>query len=292
MSSALAKPRTVHAAGPRPTPRELLCELLDVAIALPLFATAPALRRWHRRWGATDAEVAAEMPGDHLAPGCQFSCTRAITIAAPPQAVWPWLVQVGYGRAGFYSNDLLDNAGRPSSKQIISELQHSNVGDWVPMYRRVSDSTAFRVAAFAEAEHLVWSKPDSTWAWTLTPVAGGTRLVTRLRLRYRWSRPGRALLSLLLTELGDFPMMRKMLRTLKQRAEALAAAQAPAGRRRPGLAAGRDARAGRLPARGARPAASGRGRRRPRRRVHGPAAGGPARGPRHAGRKGRRRGGQ
>src|SRR5689334_22229007 len=113
----------VHVSGPRPTPRELAREFVDVAIALPLFVTAPLLRRWHARWGATDAEVAAAMPGDDLVPGCQYASTRAITINAPREAVWPWLAQVGFGRAGFYSNDLLDNVAHPSADQIIPELQ-------------------------------------------------------------------------------------------------------------------------------------------------------------------------
>jgi len=209
----------VHAGGPPPTARQLLRELADVAAAVPWFAGAPLLRSWHRRWGATRAEVAASMPGDDLVPGCQYSATRAITIGAPPAAVWSWLVQAGFGKAGFYSNDLLDNAGHPSADHLIAGLQGPRVGDWVPMFTKVNDRTAFKVAAVEPRRQLLWSKPDSTWAWRLTPVAGGTRLVTRLRHRYRRERRGDALLSLLLNEFGDFPMMRKMLLTLKHRAE-------------------------------------------------------------------------
>jgi hypothetical protein len=190
-----------------------------VAMAVPLFAVAPLLRRWHRRWGATDAEVAAVLPGDDLVPGCQYTATRAITIAAPPEAVWPWLAQVGFGKAGFYSNDLLDNVGHPSAERILDEFQDPRIGDWVPMFSRVNDVTAFRVAALEAPRHLVWAKPDSTWAWRLRPVGSGTRIVTRLRILYRWQQPAGALLSLLLNELGDFPMMRKMLRSLRGRAE-------------------------------------------------------------------------
>ena len=87
----------------RPTLRQFAREAGDVAVAVPMFAAAPLLRRWHRRWGATDAEVAAAMPGDELVPGAYVFCTRAITIDAPPETVWPWLVQVGFGQAGFYS---------------------------------------------------------------------------------------------------------------------------------------------------------------------------------------------
>jgi hypothetical protein len=220
VSSDLTEERVVHVNGPRPTPGELAREIHDVAVALPLFATAPLLRHWHRRWGATDAEVAAAMPGDELVPGCQYRCTRAITIDAPAQAVWPWLVQVGFGKAGFYSDDLLDNVAHPSSDRILHEFQTPMVGDWVPMFSKVNDTTAFRIAEINPPGELVWAKPDSTWVWALRDIGGRTRLVTRLRILYRWHRPAGALMSLVLNEFGDFPMMRKMLRTLKQRAEA------------------------------------------------------------------------
>ena len=217
--------RIVHVAGPRPTLSQLLHELRDVAVAFPLFATSPLVRHWHRRWGASDAEVAAVMPGDELVSRAHVFCTRAITIDAPPEAVWPWLVQVGFGKAGFYSNDLLDNVAHPSADRILDEFQEPKVGDWVPMFSKVNDTTALRIASIKPAKELVWVKPDSTWAWTLTDVGGRTRLVTRLRILYPWHRPADALLSLVLFEFGDFPMMRKMLRTLKQRAEDEAAAK-------------------------------------------------------------------
>ncbi|HEX2292890.1 MAG TPA: hypothetical protein VHH55_06215 [Gaiellaceae bacterium] len=190
-----------------------------MAVAVPLFVAAPFMRRWHQRWGATDAEVGAPMPGDDLVPGCQYRCTRAISIDSPPSAVWPWLVQVGFGRGGFYSNDLLDNAAHPSADGILEEFQHLRIGDWVPMFSKVNHTTAFKVTAIQPCSELVWLKPDSTWAWRLTEIDGGTRLVTRLRILYRWDRPLGALASLVLNEVGDFPMMRKMLLTLKDRAE-------------------------------------------------------------------------
>lgn len=210
---------TVHVYGPRPTPRQFARELADVAVAFPLFVAAPFIRHWHRRWGATDAELAGPMPGDDLVPGCRTYCTRAITIDAPPSAVWPWLVQVGFGRAGFYSNDLLDNVARPSAHRILGEFQHPQAGDWVPMFSKVNDTTAFKIAAIESPSELVWAKPDSIWAWKLTEVDGRTRLVTRLRILYRWNQPLGALVSLFFMEVGDFPMMRRMLLTLKSRAE-------------------------------------------------------------------------
>lgn len=153
-------------------------------------------------------------------PDCQYRITRAISIDAQPDAVWPWLVQVGFGKAGFYANDLLDNLGHPSASHILTGFQHPAIGDWVPMFSKVNDTTAFRIAEIDPPRSLLWAKPDSTWAWRLTPAAYGARLVTRLRILYRWNRPLDALLSMTLNEFGDFPMMRRMLKDIRERAEA------------------------------------------------------------------------
>ena len=200
----------------------VLREAGEVALASPIFAASPLLRHWHMRWGATDEEVASAMPGDALVPDPSFCATRAITIQAAPEDVWPWIVQAGFDRAGFYSYDLLDNAGRPSASRIQPELQPAKLGGWVPMAGKATETTAFRVALIDPGRALLWKKPHSTWSWTLTPIAGGraTRLVTRLKDRYPWrSAPALALLSLVLFEHGDFPMMRKMLLGIKARAE-------------------------------------------------------------------------
>jgi hypothetical protein len=204
--------------------RHVLRGLGEVALASPLFLFAPLSRRRHLRWGATDAEVAGAMPGDELVAEPSFNATRAITIDAPPEAVWPWLVQIGYGRAGFYSYDLFDNAARPSAERILPEYQEPKVGDWVPMASKVNETTAFKVKAFEQSRWLLWEKPHSTWAWRLVSLEHGrTRLIARLKERYEWrASPGSALLTLILFEFGDFPMMRKLLLGVKRRAERLA----------------------------------------------------------------------
>jgi hypothetical protein len=200
--------------------RDVLRATGDVLRAAPLFLTSPLFRRRHLRWGATEGELEAPMPGDELVADASLTATRAITIHASPAEVWPWLVQVGFGRAGFYSYDLFDNAARPSAGRIIPEYQTPAVGDWVPMAREVTSATAFKIAAFEPARWLLWQKGDSTWAWMLRPLPHGrTRLITRLKTRYEWRAPLSALPSLVLMEFGDFPMMRKMLRGLKARAE-------------------------------------------------------------------------
>jgi hypothetical protein len=210
---------------PRPTARDLLAEIGDVACDVPAFLTAPLYRRWHLQWGATPDEVRRSLPGDELVSRAQFKATRAITIEAPPGAVWPWLVQVGCLRAGWYSNDLLDNLGRRSATTIVPGLQHLEVGQWVPMSPSApSERTAFKVHSFQVNQWLLWTKPDSTWVWQLTPTDdNGTRLVTRIHAVYDWRHPLTAVLGVLIMEFGDFAMNRRMLRGIKARAESLAA---------------------------------------------------------------------
>ncbi len=88
------------------------------------------------RWGATEDEVARTYPGRELIPDGTRAATMATTIEAPPAQVWPWLVQMGWDRAGWYSWDRLDNGGRPSAHEVHSEWQHVSVGDrlsaWSP----------------------------------------------------------------------------------------------------------------------------------------------------------------
>ena len=192
--------------------------VVALAALAGLVVLAARYRSWHLVWGATGAEVSGPMPGDELLERAQFVATRAISIAAAPERVWPWIVQVGFGRAGFYSYDLLDNLGRSSADEVLSEFQAPSVGDLAaPMSAPADDRTAFRVASIEEPSVLVWSKPDSTWAWRLTTDGrGGTRLVTRLKARYD---PGPFLpVTVVLMEVGDFPMMRRMLLGIAERA--------------------------------------------------------------------------
>jgi hypothetical protein len=83
---------------------------------------------WQLRWGATDEEVARPMPGDEIVKRPTFNATRAVTIQARPEQIWPWLVQIGHKRAGWYSYDWVDNLGRPSAERIIPDLQDLKVG--------------------------------------------------------------------------------------------------------------------------------------------------------------------
>ncbi|MGH2513907.1 MAG: hypothetical protein ACRDGQ_14650 [Candidatus Limnocylindrales bacterium] len=99
-----------------------------------LSATGVALaRRESRRWGIDPVAVAEALPGDDLVSEPTRVDTRTIEIAAPPEQVWPWLVQMGYKRAGWYSYDAIDmNQG--SSRQIVPEFQSIEVGQVLPTH--------------------------------------------------------------------------------------------------------------------------------------------------------------
>lgn len=225
---ALARPRSrgnhhsgfVSSGGVPTSERRIGRAVLDAFSGVPLFVTAPLIRRWHMRWGATDAEVAGPMPGDEIVPKTSFNATRAITIDAPPERVWPWIVQMGYRRAGFYTYALLDNAGYESADRVLPEYQDPKVGDWMPMSRKVNETTAFKMKAFEPNQWLLWEKPDSTWSWKLAPLnRDRTRLITRLKQRYAWESPASAIAALVLLEFGDFAMIRRVLKGIRARAE-------------------------------------------------------------------------
>jgi len=90
-------------------------------------------RPWQARWGATSEEVNREMVGDEIVENPTFNATRAVTINAPAKEIWPWIVQIGYLRAGFYSYDRLDNDGIPSAEKLIPEFQNLKAGDVIPL---------------------------------------------------------------------------------------------------------------------------------------------------------------
>ncbi len=196
-------------------------------------------------WGATDAEVRRALPGDDLTPHPKVATTRAITIQAPAAAVWPWLAQIGYRRAGWYSYDgihrLLRCAGsvddpRRSARRIIPELQGLQVGDRI----HIAAPLGYEVVAIEPGRALVlhsrvdtrtgqpWDPggplPDkylnASWVWYLDPVgANETRLIVRFRQDYDRSLLNELMYGVI-TKLGGFLMERKTLLGLKERAEA------------------------------------------------------------------------
>ena len=200
--------------------RERVVQSLARAGAAATWWYLLVFRPWHLRWGATEAEVRRVMPGDEVVPSPYLEATRAVTIDAPPSAIWPWLVQMGYHRAGWYAYDLLDKDGLPSENRIVPELQEIAVGDILP----TGPEGGFRVEAVEPERSLVLAIQE--WrvllsaSYLLVPIdETRTRLVHRLRARFGMRNPW--YLYYLLFEPGDFIMVRKMLLGIKDRAERL-----------------------------------------------------------------------
>jgi len=193
-----------------------------VILALGLAAIGYLLvyRPLQLRWGATNEEVRRGMPGDAIQPKPIFNATRAVTIHARPEAIWPWLVQMGYRRAGWYGYDWVDNDGISSSTQILPAWQQLKVGDTIPIWRKID----FPVTTLELNRSLVFtsgSRSDSM-ALGLYPVdPNHTRLLWRIRLApYTWSSP--KIVTQIFADLADFIAVRQNLLGIKARAEGVA----------------------------------------------------------------------
>ncbi len=210
----------------------------NVAGALQIgvtFLLSPILRSRYNRWGASQAETQKTLPGDNLVPDSMLGYTHAISIAAPPATIWPWLAQIGQGRGGFYSYDGLENlAGCKihSADTILTEHQNPQPGGLVRL--GPEGYPCFAIAAIERENYLVLVSADpktgepgkytpkaekgyslATWQFILEPEPQGTRLLVRQRLAYSadmawvWR----------LVEPINFVMERKMMLGIKQRAE-------------------------------------------------------------------------
>jgi len=216
---------------------------LAVVLVLGLVVVPLVTRPWQVRWGASDDEVNASLPGDDLVPKPDSRQTRAITIDAPPAKVWPWIVQVGYQRAGWYTYDAFYKATGSaefvdghSSRRIVPELQDLKVGDKIYIAKPLS----YAVVEMAPPQYMVWQgagtagrdmtgtidpsaapakTSNNTWVYMLLPLDGGKR--TRLIMRQAgWSNdPTMRAFTGGPFEFGGFLMARKHLLGIKARAE-------------------------------------------------------------------------
>jgi hypothetical protein len=204
---------------------------VGVAAAGAVVTVGPAayvffFRRWCLTWGARGDEVAAKLPGDELLPDADLVTTRAVTVSAPPEAIWPWLVQMGSGRGGAYTYDWIENLlglNMHSADEILPKYQDLQVGDELPMGPGRPGMT---VEVLDPPRTLAVRLADQNWVWifTLVPDGESTRLISRNRIATsalpRVSRP----FYTVFMEPGSLVMERKMLLGIKQRAERTAAA--------------------------------------------------------------------
>ena len=192
------------------------------AAAYPLF-----FRRQCLTWGARPDEVARKLPGDDLLADAGIVSTRAITIGAPPAAIWPWLVQMGSGRGGVYTYDWIENLfglHMHSTRQILPQFQDVKVGDEFPLG---PGRPAMRVVVCDPERTFTVRFADGNWVWIFALFAedGYTRLISRNRIAAEGTPPARLFYTLVM-EPGSLIMERKMLLGIKQRAEDLAGEQA------------------------------------------------------------------
>ncbi len=170
-------------------------------------------------WGATAGESTERLPGDELLEAADGIATRAITIDAPPEAVWPWLVQIGPSpRGGAYTYDWIENLlglDMHSADRILPEFQHPAVGDTIAFGKN-----SMRLERIEREHVLAWRSEDGNWVWTfvLREHDQKTRLISRNRFRFPTLA---ARVGMLPMEPASLVMERKMLRGIKRRAEDL-----------------------------------------------------------------------
>lgn len=195
-----------------------------------------ALVQLGRTYGSTKEERSRTLPGDDIVPAPDTVTDHAITIDAPPELVWPWLVQMGWGRAGWYTarwvDRLLFPANGPSADRILPELQDIEVGTFVPdgapetecgLYVEVLEPQWVLVLHSNSHLPLRWRQRgrevDWSWAFVLSPVDEGRRTRFHFRSRWRTTPWWMTAAGWLVLVPADFLMSRDMLRGVKQRSE-------------------------------------------------------------------------
>lgn len=146
------------------------------------------------RWGSTAAERTETLPGDELVPDARYVTTRAVTIQAPAEHVWPWLVQMGQDRAGFYTHNWVERllgSGIPDTYEIRAEWQTLAPGDLMRTNRDIGGKPmGWPVASVEPGSSIVVRSngmPAGTYAFVVRPVdEASSRLLVRDRARWKW----------------------------------------------------------------------------------------------------------
>ena len=190
-----------------------------VALAVLLILYFSWIRGQLMTWGATPEEASRYMTGDEMRENPEMNATRVVEIKAPPERVWPWLVQMGYERAGLYSFGGLDNGGMPSAKRIIPEFQDLEVGDFIIPYMLKVVEIDLNKSMLWVFEGTAGTWRNATWSWGLYETDDGhTRLVSRLRQEYSFDS-FRDTFSWILLDPMEICMMRTTLLNIKRRVE-------------------------------------------------------------------------
>ena len=184
-------------------------------------ATYPLWRRWCLTWGATQEEANGPLSGDDLLEKPAIVSTRAVTVDTAPEAIWPWLVQMGPGRGGAYTYDWIENLfglDMHSADELLPAFQDLRVGDAWRLGRR---GPVLRVAALDPQRALVLRSDDGQWVWAfiLVPAGTETRLLSRNRIATAGGTPTARAFAEFVMEPGSLIMERKMLLGIKDRAE-------------------------------------------------------------------------
>ena len=186
------------------------------------------LRDFQMTWGASGEDVDRVMMGDELLVDPELNATRAVEIEATPEEIWPWIVQIGYKRAGFYGFDALDNGGFRSADSILPEYQNLQAGDSIPggEYKGriypllvVQDMERGREMVWVFLKGTPWG--GATWSWGLYRIDDRrTKLVSRLRQNYTFDS-FQGVVSWSMIDAIEILMMRTTLRGIKLRAEGI-----------------------------------------------------------------------
>ena len=192
------------------------------AVAAAGAAYAFWLRPRHLHWGATEEEATVPLPSDELTPHVSGQSTHAITIDAPVSAVWPWLVQVGQDKGGFYSYAWLENlmgCRMHNADHIVPEYQHLQVGDKLWLHPKAPPLPVLIVEPERAIVFGSNTSEPGTWGFYLKPIGQHvTRLITRGRGEWKPTLL-RNLINYAVFEPAHFIMERKMLLTIKRLAE-------------------------------------------------------------------------
>ena len=203
--------------------KKLIEALSGAAIVAASIFLRPIFRRWYSTWGTTQAELSNSYPGDEYTPNPKGGYTQAITIKAPSSSIWPWLVQIGQDKGGFYSYELLENivgCKIHNATRILAEYQNIKVGDNLIMHPK---APLVPVAIVEPGQTIAYGgRQDkytgNIWIFRLNQEGETTRLISRWLFDYKTSFGNKLVYNCLVEPIGAI-MQRKMLKTIKKLVE-------------------------------------------------------------------------